>query len=326
MASGLIVGKFYPPHRGHSFLIDSARARVEQLTVVVCERADQTIPGALRASWLRETHPDVDVRVVRDIEADDDSAAWAAYMIEILGGGPDVVFTSEPYGDAFAAALRCEHVSVDGRRLHVPCSGREIRNDPLSHLDDLQPCVRAHFVRRVAIVGAESTGKTTLCARLAEHFRTSWVPEYGREYWMRKAARMEPWRPADFVHIACEQRRREDEAARTANRVLICDTDSFATAIWAERYLGAAPAAWPVLPSLIALYLVSNVDAPFVQDGTRDGESIRGWMHARFLERLQAHHSNHIVVSGDYEERFAASVSAIAQIAGTVRGAPLGRG
>ncbi|MDP3458636.1 MAG: ATP-binding protein, partial [Hyphomonas sp.] len=100
-------------------------------------------------------------------------------------------------------------------------------------------------VLRVVLIGAESVGKTTLCEQLAEHYATVWVAEYGREHWERKIAEQKTpagetpaWSDDEFVHIAEEQQRRENEAAARANRVLICDTNAFATATWFERYAG----------------------------------------------------------------------------------------
>jgi NadR type nicotinamide-nucleotide adenylyltransferase len=72
---------------------------------------------------------------------------------------------------------------VDRARAAVPVSGTLIRSDPLAYLEFLEPCVRAYFVRRVVLIGAESTGKTTLAQQLAERFNTTWVPEYGRVHW-----------------------------------------------------------------------------------------------------------------------------------------------
>ena len=69
--------------------------------------------------------------------------------------------------------------------------------------------------RRVVLIGAESTGKTTLARLLAEQFQTNWVAEYGREHWETKVAGLQMtdpspiWSPQDFVHIATEQQRRE---------------------------------------------------------------------------------------------------------------------
>ncbi len=70
--------------------------------------------------------------------------------------------------------------------------------------------------------------------------QTAWVEEYGREYSEMKLAQNDPdWRTEEFTAIAEEQTRREDEAARRANRVLICDTNAFATVLWHRRYMGS---------------------------------------------------------------------------------------
>src|ERR1700720_3057505 len=183
MRKGLIVGKFMPPHLGHSVLIDAARGQCDDLTVLVCNMAGQTIPGELRASWLREMHPDVTVRVIDDLPPElDTSEHWARYATRLLGGAPDVIFTSEAYGDDFARFAGCEHVQIDVARSAVPVSATVIRADPLANLAFLAPCVCAYYVRRVCVIGAESTGKTTLCRELANAFNTTWVAEYGREY------------------------------------------------------------------------------------------------------------------------------------------------
>jgi HTH-type transcriptional repressor of NAD biosynthesis genes len=80
MASrGLVIGKFYPPHAGHHLLIRTARSQVDHLTVLICRRADQDIPAEQRAIWLREVHPDADVRLIEDTVADDDSPGWAEH-------------------------------------------------------------------------------------------------------------------------------------------------------------------------------------------------------------------------------------------------------
>src|SRR5438105_568448 len=81
---GVIIGKFYPPHRGHKYLIDTGRASVDQLTVIVCDKPGQVPPAQLRAAWLREIHPNVEVMVVDDRLDDDDSKGWAEYTIQTL--------------------------------------------------------------------------------------------------------------------------------------------------------------------------------------------------------------------------------------------------
>jgi HTH-type transcriptional repressor of NAD biosynthesis genes len=312
---GLVIGKFYPPHRGHDYLIETAQAQVDALVVLVCEKQEQPIPGALRATWLREIHPGVDVQIVPDILEDDDSAGWADYTRRWLGYTPDVVFTSEDYGDHYAHYLGCRHVQVDRERRHMPISGTAVRNHPLAHWAYLAPCVRAYFARRVCVLGAESTGTTTMAQALAVHYQTAWVEEYGRQYWVEKMRRLDDqtWRTEEFVYIASEQCRLEDEAARQANRILICDTDAFATSIWHERYMGCRSAAVEAIAATrhYDLYLLTDADIPFIQDGTRDGEHIRHAMHERFKTRFQEENRSYLLLSGPHEERLRTATAAI---------------
>src|SRR4029077_1890293 len=94
--------------------------------------------------------------------------------------------------------------------------------------------------RRVAVVGAESTGKTTLAVSLAAHFQTVCVPEYARGY-LGTAARGGEVTRDDLQAIAGGQAASEDRLARDANRLLICDTNLLTTVIWHEHYFGACP-------------------------------------------------------------------------------------
>jgi HTH-type transcriptional regulator, transcriptional repressor of NAD biosynthesis genes len=311
--TAVVIGKFYPPHRGHKHLIDTALAQSERVTVIVCDEEGQTIPGKTRAAWLREIHPDATVLIVGSSLAADDSAGWARNTIEWLGHVPEAAFTSEAYGDAYARHMGATHVSVDVDRRTVPISASAIRGNPLQYLDYLEPCVRAHFVKRVVVIGAESTGTTTLATALAEHYQTAWVPEFGRLYTEARRHRGELWRSDEFTYIAIEQARMEDALARIANRVLICDTDPFATTIWHERYLGGPSAAVQAVAASRSydLYVLTDTDIPFVQDGIRDGEAIRQWMHNRFHDELSRMATPMIVVSGPHEQRLAEAVTRI---------------
>ena len=104
MTLGFIVGKFYPPHRGHKHLIDTARRQVDRLIVMIADHPSQTIPGALRQAWMEEIHPDCEIHLVPD-ELDNDSGQWAAFTLRYLGRPPDVVFTSENYGPEYARLM-----------------------------------------------------------------------------------------------------------------------------------------------------------------------------------------------------------------------------
>jgi HTH-type transcriptional regulator, transcriptional repressor of NAD biosynthesis genes len=319
---GVAIGKFFPPHRGHKHLIDVASRHVKRLVVIVCAKPADTIPGDLRASWIREIHPQVEVIRIDDIYDPDDSAVWAANTTRWLGRAPDVAFTSEDYGASWARLMGAAHVMVDRERTTIPCRGVEIRGRPLDNLRFLEPCVRAFLVPRVVILGAESTGTTTLAEALANRYGTPCVPEYGRDYCqMLDDLFTHQWRTKEFMAIALEQNRREDRAARTAEPVLICDTDSFATGIWHERYIGQRA---PEVEELsrgrpYAHTFLTDLDIPFVQDGLRDGESIRTSMHDLFITRLRKAGRPFTVVRGSHASRVEAAVAVIDQIVSAVR-------
>ncbi|HET6178235.1 MAG TPA: AAA family ATPase [Candidatus Sulfotelmatobacter sp.] len=318
MIRGLVIGKFYPPHRGHKFLIDTALAQGDHLDVLVCSRAGQTIPGELRAHWLREIHPQASVQTIDDPGETTTPNSGPTTRCEILGRAPNIVFTSEDYGEHYARFLGCRHVMVDRDRAQVPVSASAIRSAPLRHWEFLEPCVRAHFAKRVSVVGAESTGTTTLARDLAEHYQTVWVPEYGREYCENmQAAGIDlwtyQWSSKEFTEIARKQQATEDQLAREANRVLICDTDVLATGIWHERYMNAnSPEVDAIAESRRHdLYLLTDCDLPFVQHGLRDGESVRQWMTRRFEQVLTERGLPWVKICGLGEQRLAAALCGV---------------
>lgn len=303
---GVVIGKFLPPHRGHRYLIETALESCERVVVIVCGKPLDSIPADRRSSWLRELIPAAEVMLIDDRYDENDSRIWAENTIRWLGRAPDAVFTSEDYGDRYAAFLGCDHVMVDRARLAVPCSGTAVRADPAAMWDFIDPPVREWFAKRVVIVGAESTGTTTMAQHLAERLQTRWVPEYGREYSAAKQARGETeWQTAEFLEIAREQNRREDAAARESNRVLICDTNAFATVLWHRRYMGFDDAALSVLgnQSRADFYLLTGDEIPFIQDGLRDGEHIRHNMHMWFERALASQEVPWRLVRGSVEER-----------------------
>jgi len=345
---GLVIGKFYPPHLGHVALVRSAASACERVSVVVMAAAAEAIPLARRVQWLAETFagvPHVAVTGVNDdLPVDYDSPeVWAAQValmrvgLAQLGadrpavGPPDAVFTAESYGEELARRFSAADVRLD--RESVTLSGTSVREDLGRGWWDLPPATRAGLALRVVLVGAESTGKTTLALDLAQTLQArpgAWgatrvVREYGREWWATRVAVHRAQHPgagwpegftaADFAHIAATQTAFEAEAAREGGPVLVCDTDAFATALWAERYLSALTAEVPPtvdhLPGRRLYLLLGTRGAPFVQDGWRDGEAIREAMDARFRELLTASGAEFVTIEGDWAERKAQALAVI---------------
>jgi NadR type nicotinamide-nucleotide adenylyltransferase len=177
------------------------------------------------------------------------------------------------------------------------------------------PRERRRTVVRVCVLGAESTGKTTLAAALAEHYRTLWVPEYGAPY--HHVGRGDPYRPwssDEFLHIARIRDWLEEFLAGYANRVLCCDTDTFVTAVFHKLYLGERNAELEAMvePQRYALYLLCDLDTPFHADrlGLRR-EDARRAMHERYVEHLRGSGVQWVDVRGAHDERMRTAADAI---------------
>ena len=158
-------------------------------------------------------------------------------------------------------------------------------------------------VHRVALLGAESTGKSTLAAALAVHYNTVWVPEYLREF-VATHGRV-PFEQ-DQLGIAQVQMEREHAAAARANRFLFCDTTPFMTAIYSGVYWGRVD---PQLAALdvaydYALTLVAAPDVPWVADGLqRESEAVRLEVHQALIDKLERRGLAYTLLTGGLEQR-----------------------
>lgn len=169
-------------------------------------------------------------------------------------------------------------------------------------------------MKRVVLIGSESTGKTTLAQRLAEHYHVTWVPEFVREYADRKGGTLEF---SDHGPIARGQISLEDEYRTAAldrhDALLVQDTDLLSTAVYCEHYYGTCPgwiqdAAGQRRPDL---YLLFDIDLPWTADPQRDRGHMRAEMHALFRDAVERSGAPYVIVSGGGEHRFTAARDAI---------------
>ena len=344
----LVSGKFYPPHSGHVHLAATAATFSEHVTVAVLGASHESIGIDERVAWLRESlerHPNVRVAgVVDDLPVDyGDPVAWdghvalmrrAVELADAQGPRPkvDAVFSSERYGLELGRRFDALPVVLDPARTTCPVSGTSVRSDIPGQWDDLPAATQAGLAVRVVVVGAESTGTTTLARDLAAALRTRggawqrcrWVGEHGRDRCaamlaLAAAAGMPEdldWSEDDFLAIAAEQTRLEQVAARNGGPVLVLDTDALATVVWHERYRGGASSALDKLAADLPrrdLYLLTLPEGvPFVQDGLRDGEHLRESMTDRFRQILTERvRSPWLEVRGSPQERVAAALERI---------------
>jgi len=164
----------------------------------------------------------------------------------------------------------------------------------------------------VCILGAESTGKTTLACALAEAYGTLFNPEFGRPYTEVGRVREAPWTSDEFVHIAKLHCWYEDFLATLATRVLFCDTDAFTTTLFHEAYLGSPAHGFDTLAARrYDLYLVCDLDVPWARDEIREFETQRRWMHERLVDWARSGDEPWQILDGPHEQRLAAAQRAI---------------
>lgn len=168
---------------------------------------------------------------------------------------------------------------------------------------------------RVCLTGPESTGKSELAARLARHYGTAWAPEFAREYALgvRRALTRD-----DVEPIARGQIANEDRAAAAARRLLILDTDLVSTCVYSRFYYGDVPT-WireAARARAAGLYLLLDIDVPFVHDAARDAPADRGKHRELFLEELSALGADCVVIGGSWSERERRAIEAIDALLG----------
>ena len=314
MTRGFLLGKFMPPHAGHVHLCETARRLVDQLTILVCWLPDDPIPGPLRLQWMRELFPECRV-IGHDAlvpqQPGDDPDFWPIWREIVRAAHPepiDRIFAGEEYGARLAEEMGAEFVLV-GPRLLPGLSGTAVRADPWGHWERLPTPVRPYYARTICLHGPESTGKSVLSERLARHFGTIWTPEYGRVHCELFGFDLDA---AGLVTIAEVQQAMIAASLPWCDRRLIADTDALTTAAWSIMILGHVPEALVMAP-LADLYLLTDIDVPWQDDGTRyfpDDSRRRKFMQA-CRDVLNNRGARWVEISGSWEERFAKAVTAI---------------
>lgn len=316
MTRGFVLGKFMPPHAGHVLLCETARRLVDELTILVCWLPDDPIPGPLRLAWMRALFPDCRVighDAVVPQAPEEHPDFWPIWREIVKAAHPepiDLVFASEPYGERLAAEVGARFHPVDPGRAAAPVSGAAIRADPWGHWRLIPEPVRPYYARTICLHGAESTGKSELAARLAAHFETDLVPEYGRTWCETFGTELAM---ADLVEIA----RTHDAMTRSAlgrcNRRLILDTDPLMTAVWADMLFGERDSWFEDWRGEADLYLLLDIDLPWRDDGTRlfGGAEKRRRFQDLARAELERRGVKWVAVSGTGEARFEAALEAI---------------
>ena len=283
--NSMILGKFMPPHFGHIYMIETARALSEKVHLLVYTMKSEPVPGKLRYESLRKhfyNDPIVEVKwIEKDIpqyphEHPDFWNIWKTDVQLQVGTKIDCIFGSEDYVKTLSEYVGCDHYCVDIDRGIVPISGTDCRKIPLHEWRYIIPEIRNHFTKKICFVGGESTGKSTLARMMSKVYQTNYVEEFGREYCLTNPP--SEFTTGDFSHIARMQLQRESECISHSNKLLFCDTDAIVTQCFHILYLHKRSEDLDIIikKSHYDYYFLLAPAIEFEQDGTREmGDQIQ---------------------------------------------------
>ena len=323
MKTGLVLGKFAPFHAGHQLLVERALSECARVIALVYDATQTTsIPLSTRAQWLRDLYPHLEV--IESPGAPEETgrdpgimARQEAWIQKAVPAKITHFYSSEWYGEHVSRVLGAVDVRVDEARQNVPISGTQVRENPYARRRQMAPRVYFDLLTKVVLVGAESTGKSTLAKALGKHFETVDVPEHGRDYWRQHKDADGLLTRGQLVDLAVEHRELEYRLSAGAKGFIFIDTDARITRQYARLYHESMP---PELHDLAEqcgtrydLTVLCENDFGYVEDGCRAGAERQ--RKAQEELRSELTHCTHpvLVVRGAIEERLKQVCNALDQ-------------
>ncbi len=314
--TGVILGKFMPPHAGHVALVRTASYLVDRLTIILATSDNDPIAPAVRKGWMENLFPEAVVIVVNNGTQPlaSDAPDWARIIRGFHPEPIDRVIGSEDYVVDLARTLNAQHFILDPMWMAFPANSVEIRKNPFDHWHSIPDYVRPYFQKRLTLVGPESTGKSYMADVLAQKFGGPYVPEYGRPY--EKYRIPGEYRAEELHFIVDGHVAHRKTLSLKAGPILFEDTDPLLTAVWAEMLLGHS---LPELEARIELpdhYLLLDANAPWEEDPLRyyGKQDQRQAFFIKIKAKLDAFNADYTLISGDWAEREAQAISVAAKM------------
>jgi len=278
----LVIGKFIPPHTGHIRLMERAIDIAHDHLIVVCKHSSDKIPADLRKTWIETIIQGANV-VVFDGEhlPQEDTAdikiskAWAGAIKDEYGIF-DVIVTSEKYGDTYAEAAGIEHYMWDYLRKAYPVRGSDIMKSPILnwHWQYIPDEIKYYFVKKICVIGPESTGKTTLTHQLANYYDSYYVPEMARTWLQDRQPRLEEFPLFGLIQAGTVL----TAMLKTTSGMVFSDTDALVTRMFLPEYFPMLPIINSELDTFLRyiekvmkydFYILCAPTVPWVDDGSR---------------------------------------------------------
>lgn len=308
------MGKFIPFHKGHEYLISTALAEMDHVVVIVYNASETTnVPTVERGRWIQQIFPEVEVLIAEDGPqvtgyTDEVIETQNRYLQRLLEGRQiHSFYSSEPYGEHVSKALGCRNRTVDLDRIHYPISGTMLRSESFLRAQYLSPCVLAALKPRIYLLGAPSTGKTTLAQYAANKLCVPLCLEYGREYWFQ-FQQNHRLTMRDLENIAGGQMESEEKTAMEEVPLIIADTSVVTTYSYALYYFGEVSECLEDMMRSSAWrhqsVFLCDADIPFEDTWDRSGPNSREKLQEINVEVLQKFGIRYQLLSGSVADRF----------------------
>ncbi|MEH0155447.1 AAA family ATPase [Limibacter armeniacum] len=309
---GWVVDTFEPLLKVHVDLIDQAFSQFDEVRIIIIEKTTDKISGQTRYNWLRETYPTSEILLLTDSELIDLSSKFKKGETVF---STDKKILNEIVNPDLEAVLCKEFKVLDN------CN--KVTEKPIKYWKEFALEARSHFVKKVVLYGAESSGKTTLSKQLARHYNTVWNPEFSRGYLEAKYRNSFLYKQGDpvvgqedKVPIALGQMATEDEMLEKANKVVFYDTNIVMTKVYYDYYL-KDKCEWleqELQQRKYDLYLLLTPDIPWEADEMRDSPEVRQEIFGWFVKELEQRGISYVEISGENAaERFRLAQEAVEQ-------------
>ena len=324
---GMYGGSFNPLHIGHVDCIIRAANMCRELFVVLSIGNNRgEIDGRVRYRWiytLTKHIGNVKIIILKNEAGSKEEYTEKYWMSDAdkvkatVGKTIDVVFCGSDYDEN-----SFWNICYPESKLYIfprnEISSTEIRKNPYAHWEWIPNVVKPYYVKKVLLMGGESTGKSTLTINLANRFNTNYIDEAGREISERSGTEM-MMLSEDFTEILLQQKLNEIKATEKSNKVLFIDTDALITQFYMnfledpgiEKNKALSDAIDMVNSFDLILFL--EPDVAFVQDGDRS-EIIRDNREKyseQIKELIRSHGREFVTISGSYEERYEKAVAEV---------------
>ena len=321
---GMYGGSFDPLHIGHLTNILRAASMCEELYVILSYSDNRdNIPRNERYRWIYNSTKhigNVKVLCIEDKASSKEEyndSCWeqgAKDIKKAIGKPIDIVFCGDEYRGKYFEKLYENSFIYYFSRAEIPISSTQIRNNPYKYWDYIPNICKEHYVKKVLLIGGESSGKSVLTQNLSLAYNTNFVSEVGRDT-CEYAGGEDFMTSNDLIENLLKQRINVDEAKKHSNKVLFVDTDALTTKFYINFLLDeTSKEAIDCNKLALAIDAINSWDlilfleptVAFVQDGTRSEiiASDRKIYSDQIKYLFEYNHHKYEILDGDYLQRF----------------------